>query len=117
MHIAKLNKTIVEKLSKIKNSVMNTDLEHSLPNIINISFMGVDSVSLITSLQNDIAISSGSACTSGAIEPSHVITGMGLSDDRVNSAVRISVGRYTSHEELNIALEKIAHEVERIREC
>ena len=117
MHIAKLNKTIVEQLSKIKDSVINTDLEHSLPNIINISFMGVDSVSLITALQNDIAISSGSACTSGAIEPSHVITGMGLSDDRVNSAVRISVGRYTSQGELNTALEKITHEVERIREC
>ena len=80
-----------------------------------ISFSGVDSVTLVTSLQNDVAISSGSACTSGSIEPSHVLRGMGIEGDRLHSAVRISFGRYTTQEEIEMALDKITNEVIRIR--
>ncbi len=114
-HAATLNKMMIESLREIDDILINSDLENSLPNILNISVLGVDSTSLITSLQHDIAISSGSACTSGAIEPSHVIKGMGIKGERLDSAVRISVGRYTNKDDLKTALDKIINEVERIR--
>jgi len=116
-HAVEFNKEIVNEFKKMNDVIFNSDLTNSLPNIINVSFLRVESSSLITSLQNDIAISSGSACTSGAIEPSHVIKGMGIDGDRLNSAVRISIGRYTNKEDIKIALDKITYEVERIRNC
>ncbi len=111
----KLRQIIVNAFEKCDNTIINSKLDESLPNIINVSFMGVDSTSLITSLQYDVAISSGSACTSGAIEPSHVIKGMGIEGERLDSAVRISFGRTTNKNDLKIAIEKIIGEVNRIR--
>ena len=114
-HAKGLKEYILNKISSLENTIINSQQESGLPNIINVSFIGVDSATLITSLQNDVAISSGSACTSGSIEPSHVLRGMGIEGDRLNSAVRISFGRYTSKEDIDIALTKITDEVIRIR--
>ena len=109
-----INRILRQGLTRIEGVTFNS-LPQALPNIINISFDGIDSVTLVTSLQNDVAISSGSACTSGSIEPSHVLRGMGIEGDRLQSAVRISFGRYTTQEEIKMALDKIANEVIRIR--
>jgi len=109
-----LNRILRQGLARIEGATLNSPPQ-ALPNIINISFTDIDSVTLVTSLQNDVAISSGSACTSGSIEPSHVLRGMGIEGDRLQSAVRISLGRYTTREDIEIALDMITNEVSRIR--
>ncbi len=116
-HVSNLSQYILDECQKVPNLKINGSLVDRLPNIINLSFIGVDSVSLITSLQHEVAISSGSACTSGAIEPSHVIKGMGIKGDRLDSAVRISIGRYSTLEDIINGLSRIIEEVARIREC
>lgn len=109
-----LNQILREGLARIEGVTQNTPPQ-SLPNIINVSFADIDSVTLVTSLQNDVAISSGSACTTGSIEPSHVLRGMGIEGDRLQSAVRISLGRYTTRQQIESALTIITNEVSRIR--
>ncbi|MGI6647908.1 MAG: cysteine desulfurase family protein [Bacillota bacterium] len=84
---------VKEKLFKAiegLNYVINGDQNYCLPNVINISFIGVDSESVFAALKNDYAISNGSACNSGSYTPSHVLTAMGLSDEIINSALRLS---------------------------
>ena len=116
-HVSSLSQHILKECQKVPDIEINGSLEYRLPNIINLSFIGVDSVSLITSLQHEVAISSGSACTSGAIEPSHVIKAMGIKGVRLDSAVRISIGRYSTLEDIDNGLSRIIEEVDRIRKC
>lgn len=72
------------------NPVINGDLEMSLPNVVNLSFLGIDSEALMLALKNEIAISNGSACTAHLYKPSHVLKAMGLDDDSIQTAVRLS---------------------------
>ncbi len=72
------------------NPVINGDLEYSLPNAVNLSFVGIDSEALMLALKDEIAISNGSACTSHAYQPSHVLEAMNLDKSLIESAVRIS---------------------------
>ena len=115
-HAQKLRQKIIGKLNKLDDVVLNSPEQGGLPNIINASFLGVESQTLITSLQNEVAISTGSACSSGSIEPSHVLRSMGIEGDRLNSAVRISYGRYTTLDDLDNAMTKLISEVARIRD-
>ena len=87
-----------------------------LPNIVNVSFDQVSSDSLIIALRDSLAISSGSACNSGAIEASHVLRAMGIEGDRLYGAIRISFGRYTTATEIQNAGHAIVEEVTRLRE-
>lgn len=75
--------------------VINGDSNYCLPNIVNISFTGVDAESVFTALKGEYAFSNGSACTSNSYSPSHVLTAMGLCNDVINQALRISWGRNT----------------------
>jgi len=113
-HSKELNRLVHVLLIQVPGITFNSR-KNSLPNIVNVSFSGVESSILVTTLQEDVAISSGSACTSGSIEPSHVLRGMGIEGDRLHGAIRLSFGRYTTKDEIQIALEKIINEVERIR--
>jgi cysteine desulfurase len=79
---------------------INGDITHRLPGNLNVSFAGIDGQILIESL-SDLAISSGSACTSGNLEPSHVLRAMGVHESLARSAIRFSLGRFTTEEELN----------------
>ena len=114
-HAKKLRHKIINKLSELDDVILNSSGQAGLPNIINVSFLGVDSQMLITSLQNDVAVSSGSACSSGSIEPSHVLRSMGIEGDRLNSAIRISYGRYTTPADIDNAMTTLTDEVTRIR--
>ena len=114
-HAKKLRHEIINKLSELDDVILNSSGQAGLPNIINVSFLGVDSQMLITSLQNDVAVSSGSACSSGSIEPSHVLRSMGIEGDRLNSAIRISYGRYTTPDDIDNAMTTLTDEVTRIR--
>jgi len=86
------------------------------PYIVNLSIPGIGSDALINQCAADIAISSGSACSSGTVEPSHVLRAMGVEGDPLYGAVRVSFDRYHSPEDIEVAVDAITHAVKRIRE-
>jgi cysteine desulfurase len=93
---------------------VNGSMEHRLPGNLNVSFAGVDAESLLIALP-EIALSTGSACTSATVEPSHVLQALGLSRQRAQSSVRFGLGRFTSPEEVDYAAAKVIEAVHRIR--
>jgi cysteine desulfurase len=94
---------------------VNGTPDQKLSNILNVSFAFVEGESLIMSLK-DLAISSGSACTSASLEPSYVLRALGLNDELAHSSLRFSFGRFSTEEEVDYAIEKIRHAVEKLRE-
>ena len=115
-HCLRLKQTLLEILQQTDGVTLNGDQKHVMPNIINISFESVGSDSLIIALRDRLAISSGSACNSGAIEASHVLRAMKIEGDRLYGAIRISLGRYTTEKEIQQAGQTIIEEVSRLRE-
>jgi len=111
-----LQRAFIEQISMLDGLYFNGDQEHKLPNIINVSFEHVSADSLIIALRDEVAIASGSACNSGAVEASHVLRSMGIEGDRLYGAVRISFGRYTTIDEIIWAGQRICEEVTRLRE-
>ncbi|MFL5787358.1 MAG: aminotransferase class V-fold PLP-dependent enzyme, partial [Flavisolibacter sp.] len=89
--------------------------EFRLPHVSNISFKYVDSESLMMGINKDIAVSTGSACTSASLDPSHVLKAMGIVDDTAKSSIRFSLGRNTTEEEINYVIEKITNTVNKLR--
>lgn len=102
-------------VSKIEEIYFNGDLQNKVCNIINVSFAYVEGESLIMAMK-DIAISSGSACTSASLEPSYVLRALGRKDELASSSIRFSFGRFTTKEEVDHTLSLINHSVERLRE-
>jgi cysteine desulfurase len=102
-------------MTEIPHATLNGSPEHRLPGILNISFAYVEGESLLMGLKG-VAISSGSACTSASLEPSYVLKAMGLNDELAHSSLRISVGRFTTREEVDQIADMIAREVARLRE-
>lgn len=103
-----------ELKSKLTGVRQNAPECGRLPHVSSLSFAGVDSESLIMGL-DDVAISNGSACTRASLEPSHVLRAIGLSDDVANSTVRLSLGRFTTREEVEYAATRIISTVVAIR--
>ena len=101
-------------LKRLPDGVINGDVEHRLPHLCNISFPYVEGESLIMGI-NEIAVSSGSACTSASLEPSYVLKSLGLGDELAHSSIRFSLGRFSTEEEVDFAIEKVCAEVERLR--
>jgi cysteine desulfurase len=95
-----LRNLLLNHLLDDKNIILNGELNHLLPNVANIVFMNPKGNEIIKWLSKYVAISSGSACTSASIEPSHVLTAMGLSETMAANAIRFSLGRFTSEEEI-----------------
>ena len=103
-------------LSKIPNAVRNGGKEPRLPNTSNISFDGIEAEAILMQLdQAGICASSGSACTTGSLEPSHVLTAMGVSPMRARGSVRFSLGIYNTDAEIDYALERLPGIVEKLR--
>jgi len=94
---------------------LNGDLEQRVAHNLNLSFNYVDGESLIMALK-DMAVSSGSACTSASLEPSYVLRALGLSDELAHSSIRFSVGRFTTEEEINYAINVIQSAIATLRE-
>jgi cysteine desulfurase len=102
-------------LSKIEQVYLNGDWDRRVPHNLNVSFNFVEGESLIMAIK-DIAVSSGSACTSASLEPSYVLRALGRSDELAHSSIRFSVGRFTTEEEIDYAVQLLTRQVARLRE-
>lgn len=99
----------------IEEVYINGNQEHSVPHIFNVSFNFVEGESLIMALK-DLAVSSGSACTSASLEPSYVLRALGRSDELAHSSIRFSFGRFTTEEEVDYAVQQIQHAIVKLRD-
>src|ERR1700751_2984456 len=90
-------------------------MEHRLPNNLNMSFAGVEGESLLMGI-NDIAVSSGSACTSAHIEPSYVLKALGVNEDLAHSSIRFGLGRFNTEEEVDYVAARVIDVVKKLRE-
>lgn len=113
--ILALREELRTRLMRIPHASLNGSFEHRLPGILNISFAYVEGESLLMGLKG-IAVSSGSACTSASLEPSYVLKAMGRSDELAHSSLRITVGRFTTRDEIDYISGTIEREVARLRE-
>ncbi|HEK1125120.1 TPA: IscS subfamily cysteine desulfurase [Proteus mirabilis] len=102
-------------IKDIEEVYINGSLEHTAPNILNVSFNYVEGESLMMALK-DLAVSSGSACTSASLEPSYVLRALGLTDELAHSSIRFSLGRFTTEEEIDYAIEQIHNAIGRLRD-
>ena len=102
-------------LKDIEEVYLNGDLEQRAAGFLNVSFNYIEGESLIMALK-DIAVSSGSACTSASLEPSYVLRALGLKDELAHSSIRFAVGRFTTDEEINHTLDLVRDSVEKLRE-
>jgi len=102
-------------LLEMEESYLNGNLEHRLPHTANISFKYVEGEGLMMAMK-DLAVSSGSACTSASLEPSYVLKCLGLSDDLAHSSIRFGLGRFTTDEEVDFAIEQTKKAVNHLRE-
>lgn len=106
-----------EAIGRIPGVLINGDAGRRVPNVSNLSFHGVDGESLLIALDlKGIAVSTGSACASGSLEPSHVLTALGLTRERVRGSLRLSLGAYTTREEIDYALGVLEETVAKLRE-
>ena len=105
----------VKEAMKIEHAYINGDLNNKVPNILNISFNFVEGESLIMGLK-DVAVSSGSACTSASLEPSYVLRALGRKDELAHSSIRFSFGRFTNDSEVNETLSILHNVVDRLRQ-
>jgi cysteine desulfurase len=94
---------------------LNGNREHRLPNCLNLSFSYVEGESMIMGI-NKLAVSSGSACTSASLEPSHVLRAMAVGDELAHSSIRFGIGRFTTREEIEFAAREVVENVRRLRE-
>lgn len=112
--LAKLRHRLWQGISTLSDVQLNGSLEQGAPNILNISFAHVDGESLIMALK-DLALSSGSACTSASLEPSYVLRAMGVDQQLAYSSLRFSLGRFTTQEEIDYAIGVVHKAVTRLR--
>ena len=101
-------------LAAIPDSIVNGNQEYRLAGNLNISFPGVEAEALMIALKNDIAISSGSACASAAVEPSHVLAAIGCTEKQIHAAIRIGLGRATTDADVRQASRKTVDEACRL---
>ncbi len=114
--LAVLRDRIIREGLTLSGASLNGDPDRRLPNNVNLSFEGTDSQSLVIGLDlHGVAVSSGSACTSGSLEPSHVLAALGLAPTRAAAAVRLTLGRGTSEADVSYALDALHDVVTRLR--
>ncbi len=114
-HGLAMRERMLAGLEGMEALTINGDLEQRLPNNLNISFAFVEGESLLMALK-DLAVSSGSACTSASLEPSYVLRALGLDDELAHSSVRFSFGRFTTEEEIDYAVQQIRVAVSKLRD-
>ncbi|KAE8747754.1 hypothetical protein FOCC_FOCC005577 [Frankliniella occidentalis] len=111
----KLSNHLLKRLESMPEVIRNGDVEHTYPGCLNLSFAFVEGESLLMALK-DIALSSGSACTSASLEPSYVLRAIGADEDLAHSSIRFGFGRFTTMEEVEYTAQRVMKHVERLRE-
>ncbi|NRA55960.1 MAG: IscS subfamily cysteine desulfurase [Gammaproteobacteria bacterium] len=114
-HIETLSKRLMTGMFKIEETYLNGDAEQRYIGNVNISFAYVEGESLMMALK-DLAVSSGSACTSASLEPSYVLRALGLNDEMAHSSIRFSIGRFTTEADIDHAINDMTNSIERLRE-
>ncbi|MEN9697717.1 MAG: hypothetical protein RLZ56_1138 [Bacteroidota bacterium] len=114
--ISKLRDKLEHALKQIDESYVNGNPAHRLPHVSNISFKYVEGEGLMMGFNKDIALSSGSACTSASLEPSYVLKALGLGDDLAHSSLRFGLGRYTTEEQIDFTIKAVTDTVLKLRE-
>jgi cysteine desulfurase len=113
--IKALRDRLAKGLMEIEEVYINGDMEHRVPHNLNVSFNFVEGESLIMAVK-DIAVSSGSACTSASLEPSYVLRALGRSDELAHSSIRFTIGRFTTEEDIDFAIKLLKEKVGKLRE-
>lgn len=114
--VSKLRDKLQTELLKVEESYLNGDKDHKLPHVTNISFKYVEGEGLMMGFNKNIALSSGSACTSASLEPSYVLKALGLGDDLAHSSLRFGLGRYTTEEQIDYTIKAVTDTVNKLRE-
>lgn len=109
----KLESSLLEQLEE---TYVNGNIEHRMPHVTNISFKHVEGEGLMMTFNQNIAVSSGSACTSASLEPSYVLIALGLGDDLAHSSIRFSLGRFTTEEEIDYTIDALVKGVNHMRD-
>ena len=113
-HIKKLSDKLFDGVTKLTHVYLNGDLDQRYIGNLNFSFAGIEGESMIMAIK-DLAVSSGSACTSSSLEPSYVLHALGVSDERAHTSIRFGIGRFTTEEEVDYAINLIASKVDKLR--
>ena len=113
--IRMLRDRLLRGLSDIEEVYVNGDMEHRVPHNLNLSFAYVEGESLLMAIK-DLAVSSGSACTSASLEPSYVLRALGRNDELAHSSIRFTLGRFTTEEEVDHAIRLLHDKISRLRE-
>ena len=113
--VGALRDRLLEGLSAIEETFVNGDMAHRVPHNLNISFAYVEGESLIMAIK-DIAVSSGSACTSASLEPSYVLRALGRNDELAHSSIRFTIGRFTTVEEIDYTIDLLQRKIGKLRE-
>lgn len=114
--ISILRDKLETELMKLEEAYINGSTEHRLPHVTNISFKHVEGEGLLMGFNKNIALSSGSACTSASLEPSYVLKALGLGDDLAHSSLRFGLGRFTTEEQIDYTVKAISETVLKLRE-
>jgi cysteine desulfurase len=114
--ISKMRDHLETELMKLEEAYINGSTEHRLPHVTNISFKHVEGEGLLMGFNKNIALSSGSACTSASLEPSYVLKALGLGDDLAHSSLRFGLGRFTTDEQIDYTIKAISETVLKLRE-
>jgi cysteine desulfurase len=113
--IRMLRDRLYKGLSELEETVVNGDMEHRIPGNLNISFAYVEGESMMMAIK-DVAVSSGSACTSASLEPSYVLKALGRNDELAHSSIRFTIGRFTTEEEIDYTIDLVKKQVTKLRE-
>ena len=114
--LSRLRNKLENALVQLEDTYVNGDRENRLPHVTNISFKDADANALLSGLNKEIALSSGSACTSASIEPSYVLKAIGLSDDLAHSSLRFCLGRFNTEEEIDFSIDQVSKTVMNLRQ-
>jgi len=114
--VMKLRNKLETELLKVEEAYLNGDKEARLPHVTNISFKYVEGEGLMMGFNKNIAVSSGSACTSASLEPSYVLKALGLGDDLAHSSLRFGLGRFTTEEQIDYTIEQVTNTVNKLRD-
>jgi cysteine desulfurase len=115
VRVQQLRDRLLAGMKDLEEVYVNGDLEHRIAGNLNVSFNFVEGESLIMALK-ELAVSSGSACTSASLEPSYVLRALGLNDELAHSSLRFSIGRFTTEGDIDYAISRIRDAVSKLRE-